>query len=241
LLFSLLFILLLKRYFLEKEDTLDKNFFIIIFILLFSHSSYAHTFTGMIGFYDGLTHPVLGIDHFIAMVSVGIVSAQIGGRAIWTVPLTFVLFMLLGGIIGIAAELNKTEITDAVSLSQLSQVSFLADYIFLIIEFGIVLSVIFLGLAILLKDNFSKKIIMIFVGLFGLCHGGAHGLEMPWASNPILFVLGFILGTSILHLFGVGIGSFAIKTKLSYFLLKFTGMLFAIYGLYLLILHFIFN
>ena len=66
----------------------------------------AHTFTGMIGFYDGLSHPVLGTDHFLAMVSVGIVSAQIGGRAIWTVPSTFVGVMIIGGILGIAAEIN---------------------------------------------------------------------------------------------------------------------------------------
>tara|TARA_Y100000741_G_C18218777_1_gene544908 strand:- start:466 stop:708 length:243 start_codon:yes stop_codon:yes gene_type:complete len=73
----------------------------------------AHTFTGMIGFYDGLSHPVLGIDHFLAMVSVGIISTQIGGRAIWTVPGTFVLMMLIGGILGMIVEiflLNFTEI-----------------------------------------------------------------------------------------------------------------------------------
>ncbi|MEO7385540.1 MAG: HupE/UreJ family protein, partial [Gammaproteobacteria bacterium] len=39
-------------------------------------------------FLAGLAHPVLGIDHFLAMISVGILSAQIGGRAIWTVPCT---------------------------------------------------------------------------------------------------------------------------------------------------------
>ena len=58
----------------------------------------------MVGFYDGLSHPVLGIDHFLAMVSVGVVSAQIGGRAIWTIPATFVLMMIVGGIIGMLAD-----------------------------------------------------------------------------------------------------------------------------------------
>ena len=53
-------------------------------LVLYTSGAHAHTFTGMVGFYDGLSHPVLGIDHFLAMVSVGIVSAQIGGRAIWT-------------------------------------------------------------------------------------------------------------------------------------------------------------
>jgi urease accessory protein len=47
-------------------------------LLLFPSSVKAHTFTGMIGFYDGISHPVLGLDHFLAMVSVGIISALIG-------------------------------------------------------------------------------------------------------------------------------------------------------------------
>ena len=52
---------------------------VILFFLsfiFFSSAVHAHTFTGMVGFYDGLSHPVLGIDHFLAMVSVGIVIAQ---------------------------------------------------------------------------------------------------------------------------------------------------------------------
>ena len=58
---------------------------LILFFLsfiFFSSAVHAHTFTGMVGFYDGLSHPVLGIDHFLAMVSVGIVSAQIGGLSL---------------------------------------------------------------------------------------------------------------------------------------------------------------
>ena len=73
-------------------------------LIFFSSAVHAHTFTGMVGFYDGLSHPVLGIDHFLAMVSVGIVSAQIGGRAIWTIPATFVLMMIIGGTIGMLIE-----------------------------------------------------------------------------------------------------------------------------------------
>ena len=34
------------------------------------------------------------------MVSVGILSAQMGGRAIWPVPLTFVCVMAMGGTRG---------------------------------------------------------------------------------------------------------------------------------------------
>ena len=43
---------------------------LILFFLsfvFFTSAVHAHTFTGMVGFYDGLSHPVLGIDHFLAM------------------------------------------------------------------------------------------------------------------------------------------------------------------------------
>ena len=189
-------------------------------ILLFSLPAYSHTFTGMVGFYDGLSHPVLGIDHFLAMVSVGVVSAQIGGRAIWTIPATFVLMMIVGGIIGMLVEVFFFNLEEPV---------------FVVVEYGIVFSVILLGLAIAIEKKISTNIIMIFICFFGLCHGLAHGMEMPWAVNPILFALGFASGTATLHLFGVGIGSLAIKTKFSSIVLRVVGVACAIFGFSLLI------
>ena len=206
----------------------------ILFFLFFSFNLHAHTFTGMVGFYDGLSHPVLGMDHFLAMVSVGIVSAQIGGRAIWTVPSTFVSIMLIGGILGVAAEINKGLNSNIISLNELNSIYYFADYISIIIEFGIILSVILLGFAIAVEKKISVTVTMIFVGIFGLCHGIAHGFEMPWASNPILFFLGFLTGTTTLHIFGVGIGFFSNKTKYSSLILRVGGICCVIYGSYLL-------
>ena len=61
------------------------KFFIILSCLIINPSAAnAHSFFSKEGFYDGISHPVLGLDHFLAMISVGILSAQIGGRAIWT-------------------------------------------------------------------------------------------------------------------------------------------------------------
>ena len=189
-------------------------------ILVFSLPANSHTFTGMVGFYDGLSHPVLGIDHFLAMVSVGVVSAQIGGRAIWTIPATFVLMMIVGGIIGMLVEVFFFNLEEPV---------------FVVVEYGIVFSVILLGLAIAIEKKISTNIIMIFICFFGLCHGLAHGMEMPWAVNPILFALGFASGTATLHLFGVGIGSLAIKTKFSSIVLRVVGLACAVFGFSLLI------
>ena len=103
-------------------------------LIFFTSAVHAHTFTGMVGFYDGLSHPVLGIDHFLAMVSVGIVSAQIGGRAIWTIPATFVLMMIIGGTIGMLIEVFFFNLEESA---------------FIVVEYGIVFSVILLGLSLI--------------------------------------------------------------------------------------------
>jgi len=192
------------------------RYFLFIIIILIIKPLHAHTFSGMNGFYDGLSHPVLGLDHFLAMVCVGVVSSQIGGKAIWTVPSLFVLFMILGGSAGLFIELL------AINFSE-------------IIEWGIIFSVIFLGLSVAIEKKLPTKIIMIAVVFFGSFHGLAHGIEMPWAANPILFALGFSSGTAALHLFGVGIGLLLIKHNFLNIILRILGLGCAVFGFYLII------
>ena len=192
---------------------MNKSLFIFLTcLLLYPLPVVAHNFTGMVGFYDGISHPVLGFDHFLAMISVGIVSAQIGGRAIWTIPTTFVAIMTIGGLFGFFLIVDE----------------------FFFVEVGIIFSVILLGFGISIEKKIPTNLIMVFVGIFGLFHGIAHGIEVPAAANPILFVLGFVCGTTALHIFGVGIGYFSIKTTASLILLRLTGILFGVYGIYLL-------
>ena len=186
---------------------------LFIITLLIIKPLYAHTFTGMNGFYDGLSHPVLGLDHFLAMVCVGVVSSQIGGRAIWTVPSLFVLFMIIGGAAGLFIEILSITFSD-------------------IIEWGIIFSVIFLGLSVAIEKKLSTNIIMIAVAFFGLFHGLAHGIEMPWAVNPILFALGFSTGTAALHLFGVGIGLSLSKNNFLNIILRILGFGCVLFGFY---------
>ena len=192
---------------------MNKKIFIsLIYLSFYPLPGLAHNITGKIGFYDGLSHPVLGLDHLLAMICVGILSAQIGGKAIWTVPTTFVTIMTIGGLLGFLLIIDE----------------------FYFVEVGIVFSVILLGFGISIEKKIPIKLIMIFVGIFGLFHGIAHGLEVPAAANPILFILGFIFGTTTLHLLGVAIGYFSIKKTISLILLRLTGVSFSIYGIYLL-------
>ena len=72
-------------------------------VIIFAPSLvYAHTGIGQTaGFWHGFSHPLGGLDHILAMLAVGIWAAQVGGKAVWAVPATFVSVMIIGGILGI--------------------------------------------------------------------------------------------------------------------------------------------
>jgi urease accessory protein len=172
--------------------------------------SYAHEGSGG-GFMPGLTHPVLGFDHLLAMLSVGLLSAQMGGQAIWRVPLTFVLVMLGGGVLGI----------NGIPLFS--------------VELGIALSVLALGVAIALDKKLSPVLAMVFVGFFAIFHGHAHGTEMPSLSKPLFYACGFVLGTAGIHVAGVLVGIIAERIEEGTQLLRYAGAAIAGIGFHLIV------
>jgi urease accessory protein len=154
-------------------------------------------------FLSGLTHPVLGLDHFLAMVSVGILSAQIGGRAIWTVPTTFVLIMAVGGLLG-WIDVGLTAI-----------------------EVGIAFSVLALGTAIALDKKLPVVAVMSAVGVFAIFHGYAHGAEIPAVATATTYAVGFMTGTALLHIMGVIIGDISQQYERGKLLLRGAGVVIA--------------
>src|SRR5215207_4589987 len=117
--------------------------------------AFAHTGVGTTsGFAHGFMHPLTGIDHILAMVMVGVFAWQLGGRALWLVPTTFVVIMALGGVLSITGV----------------PVPF--------VEIGIALSVIVLGAVVALGIKAPVAVAMSVVGLFAVFHGHAHGAEM---------------------------------------------------------------
>ena len=165
---------------------------------------------GGVGFLAGLFHPALGLDHLLAMLSVGILSAQIGGRAIWYIPGTFVLIMILGGVLGM----------QGVGIP--------------LVEAGIAISVLVLGIALAAEKYIPSYIAVVSVGIFGIFHGHAHGTEMPMIANPWLYGLGFVIGTSIIHLIGVFVGFGFKRLQRGPGLLRATGVGIAGVGRYFL-------
>lgn len=162
------------------------------------------------GLLAGLTHPLLGIDHLLAMVTVGLLAAQIGGRALWALPAAFVGSMLLGGICGVQGW----------SLPG--------------VEYGIALSIVLFGLAVALNRKIALAAPLAFAGLFGVFHGHAHGVEMPQLANPVLYAVGFIAATIALHAIGVVGGRLAIRSAQGATALRFSGAAIALAGLFFL-------
>lgn len=174
-------------------------------------SLFAHTNSSDIsGFTVGFFHPIGGADHILAMFAVGLWAAQIGGRALWVVPLSFICMMVVGAGLG----MNGINIA--------------------FVENAILVSVLVLGAMI----AFSIKMPLFFsssiVGLFAIFHGAAHGGEMPLTVNGAEYGAGFVLATAMLHAGGIALGLIAhnfAQSKIS----RLTGATIAGSGLFLAI------
>lgn len=143
----------------------------------------AHIIEGSAGgFGQGFEHPLTGADHFLAMFAVGIWGAQMGGRAVWALPVTFPLIMTAGGLAGMLG----------LPLPH--------------VELGIALSILALGSAIAFAWRPVEIIALILIGIFAICHGYAHGVELPSAADPADYAAGFVIATGLIHLLGVGVG-----------------------------------
>lgn len=156
---------------------------IIAFAWLMPEPALAHVEGGELnGFQSGFVHPVLGLDHLLAMLAVGIWGAQLGGRNVWSLPVTFPLIMVVGAILGMSG----------VPLPS--------------IELGIAVSVLALGAAIALAWKAPEWAALVLVAVFAIFHGYAHGAELPKAVDPVAYANGFVVATGLIHVVGIGIG-----------------------------------
>ncbi len=131
------------------------------------------------GLLSGLVHPLTGIDHLLAMVSVGLWAGLVGGRARIAFPAAFIVMMLVAGLWGMSGAA-------------------LAG-----VEVGIAVSVLVLGLAIALRANPPLLAGSAACAIFAIFHGYAHGAELPQAATGLTYSLGFVLATAALHFMGL--------------------------------------
>ncbi len=177
--------------------------------LLAATPAFAHAGGTLNGFVSGFAHPILGPDHLLAMFAVGIWGAQIGGRALWELPVVFPLIMSVGGMLGIAG----------VPLPH--------------VELLVGLSVLILGAAIATAWKPVEIVAVAVVGLFAIFHGHAHGVELPKAADPAAYGIGFVSATGLIHVAGIGFG-LLLGRALNGMAGRAAGTLIAACGLYFL-------
>lgn len=179
--------------------------------LLAPAMAFAHPGTGdAAGLAHGFLHPVTGLDHLLAMVMVGVLASQLGGRALWLVPAAFVAVMAAGGALGVAG----------IGMP--------------FVETAIALSVVVLGAMVAFGIRLPAAAAMAVVALFAIFHGHAHGTEMPANAAGLTYGLGFMLGTALLHLAGIGAGMLINSASRGQALVRATGGVAALAGVAIL-------
>ena len=157
--------------------------YLVVIFFLSNSLAYAHGGIGLnSGIAGGFMHPLSGLDHIAAMVAVGLWGAFLGRPAIWLLPVVFPLIMVVGGVFGMLHLPIPA------------------------IETGIASSAIVLGLMVALAARPPLWVAAIMVAIFAIFHGYAHGAELPNATNPIAYSIGFVVATGLLHLSGIAFG-----------------------------------
>lgn len=134
------------------------------------------------GLLTGLSHPVSGPDHVLAMIAVGLWGAQLGAPAVWILPVTFPMVMACGAFLGLVGIPVPG------------------------VELGIALSAVLLGFMVAREARPPLALAAALVGAFAIFHGHAHGTELPPGQSGLMYSIGFVTATGLLHAVGIAIG-----------------------------------
>ena len=138
---------------------------------------------GTTGLVAGLLHPVLGADHLLAMLAVGLWSGFVLPARLWAGAAAFLSAMTLGAGLAWAG----------VAMAG--------------VEGAILLSVVVFGLMVLLSQPGQAKgitaVSLVAIAAFGAAHGHAHAAEATGAALP--YLAGVLSATAVLHLAGLGL------------------------------------
>jgi len=154
----------------------------VVLLLFQSDSVHAHAGHSSGGIVGGILHPLLGFDHLLAMVAVGLWSSRGGSKRRWLLPVLFVSAMIPSMWMGIAGLPLPG------------------------VEMGIAASVIGFGALIATRTDASTLVAGIVAVVFAMFHGQAHGAEMPEGSLMWTYGLGMVMATAALHCCGVFVG-----------------------------------
>ena len=144
----------------------------------------AHTgHGGAEGLLHGLAHPMLGMDHLLAMLAVGLWSGFVLPRHVWAGGAMFLAAMAAGA--GLAWS--------GIGLP--------------LVEGWITLSVVVFGALTLLSRRGQAPALtgasLVAIAGFALAHGHAHAAEAT--GHVASYLAGFLIATAALHLAGIAL------------------------------------
>ena len=182
----------------------------LLLLLMAALPAHAHVQQGpAAGLLTGLRHPVSGLDHVFAMIAVGLWGAQLGVPAVWLLPVTFPMVMAFGGFLGLLGLPLPG------------------------VEVGIALSAILLGFMVAREARSPPWAAAAIVGFFAIFHGHAHGTELPPGQSGLLYSLGFVVATGMLHGCGIAMG-LVHRWRGGRLAIRATGAFVAVAGMFLL-------
>jgi urease accessory protein len=153
----------------------------------------AHTGVNTVNdFYEGILHPLLGIDHLLVMFAVGLWAGLQHNKAAWLVPVGFLSAMSIGAFI-----------------SQWLLAPVLAEAV-------VMLSVLVLGVVIWRQVGCFLPVAMALVTVFALAHGYVHALEINATASALEYSLGFLLTTAVLQALGMLLGQTLVNAQREY-------------------------
>ena len=134
---------------------------------------------------QGALHPVTGLDHLAAMVSVGLWSSlnrtTASRGSVWTQPAVFAATLLLGAVVGLFGLALPG------------------------VEPMIAMSLLVLGLLVSTRLAMPTALGSALVAMFALFHGVAHGAELQ-GVNGWGALVGMVISTALLHVGGILVG-----------------------------------
>ncbi len=158
------------------------------------------------GFMSGLAHPIIGLDHFAFVISVGLL-AVFRKKLGLIIPISFCLATALGTTIHLASiDLPVPELIIAIS-------------------------VLTMGIALALENQVNLGLITLLSAIAGIFHGYAYGEAIVGAEMTPLaaYLLGFVGIQLVISAITFYIGTSI--TKKSSLCLRFSGFLIAGIGI----------
>ncbi|MBI5462722.1 MAG: HupE/UreJ family protein [Gammaproteobacteria bacterium] len=137
----------------------------------------AHTFGAEgAGFVAGMVHPLIGLDHLLALIGAGLWAGWLSGRAQYLLPSGFLAGLFGGALLAWGGVYMP------------------------FVEPMIVVSVLVVGVLAASAARPSAMLGTALLFVFALFHGHAHGTELPQTAQPLLYMLGLLIGSALVQL-----------------------------------------